>query len=301
MNRRNFIAYLAATSICATCKSVFAQWPGQGNNDANNSGWPSSGGNTPVPENDGNESDSSGLNLLGCTLTGSFNSGRHGFRFLPSSQNYQIDQAIFQEANILAQVTGLQPSLAFLDDRNAPNAFASSQDIINGQSPFGAVALGVSIIGQMVGQTNEITSVGAVLVHEWAHIAQFATGVQSRSNTVAPTELMADFIAGWYHGFRCAHACQNADPRFAETGLASVGDYNTQSKNHHGTPEQRAQAYRNGYQFVLGGGGGGIYGFQSFSGQSFNAYGNGFGGGGGFRRPAQFAEAFNFARRKYVG
>ena len=279
MNRRNFLrqigGYLAATSAtCATCQPAFS-W-------LNN-----------FP----------GARLVGCTLTGTFNSGAHGMRFSPTSGNPHFDQIIFREANILAQITGLQPSLAFLDDRNAPNAFASAQDIVGWRSPHGAVVLGVNGVNQvMLAGGGDITAALSILVHEWAHIGQFATGIQSRSNTVAPTELMADFIAGWYHGFRCTQVICQTDPRFAESGLASVGDYNTQNKQHHGTPRQRAQAYRDGYLFVRSGGGGGLYGFQSFAGQSFgNPYGNGYGGGGGFNNSLQFLQAFNFARRKYVG
>ena len=304
MNRRHFLthmsAYLAATStLCGG--HAHAQWPGQDTGDTPAAdGWPSATTTTSQPGG----VEPSQFGLVGCSLTGSLNVGAHGMRFLRSSGNPQFDRAAFEEANILAQVTGMQPSLAFLDDSKSPNAFAMSQDIISGRSPHGAVALGVRVIEKTLRETGDITAVGAIMVHEWAHIAQFAAGVRSRGPTVAPTELMADFIAGWFHGFRCAYACQNADPRYAESGLASVGDYNTQSKGHHGTPRQRAQAYRDGYEFVSSGGGGGIYGYQAFAGTSFgNPYGGGggFGGGGGHRQPKQFHEAFRYAARKYVG
>ena len=87
------------------------------------------------------------------------------------------------------------------------NAFAIKVDIVNGRSPHGAVVLGLAMMGRMLRETGDVTALGAILVHEWAHIGQFTLGVSSRDRTVRPTELMADFVAGWYHGFRCAHSC----------------------------------------------------------------------------------------------
>ena len=321
MIRRHFLrdisGYLAAVAAsCGACRTAFGMFPGQDNGQpkAGNSFFPDNRRlNPPAPqprEPEPEVSTSSGsFRMEGCTLSGNFNLGPGGFRFLSSSGDPRVDRLTFEEANILAGVTGLQPSLAFLDDGNVANAFAAKADVISGRSPHGAVALGRGIIRQMLQRTGDITAIGAVLVHEWAHIGQFVAGVRSRERTVAPTELMADFIAGWYHGYRCAHSCQQHDPSFAATGLASVGDYNTQDKGHHGTPKQRAAAYRDGYRFVAGGGGGGIYGFRQSEIQNLiagynNPYGGGgYGGGSGYgrARPPHFQEAFRHAARKYVG
>lgn len=319
MNRRNFLrhfsTYLAATAAtCGACRVAFGtMFPGQTDDqhNAGNSMFPDNNAAGPASTPERQESDVSNLNresdgsyrLEGCSLTGNFGGGGSGgFRFLHSSGDRTIDQLIFQEANILAHITGMRPSLAFLDDSNAPNAFAIKRDLITGQSPHGAVVLGVGMIRKMMGH-GHVSAVGAVLVHEWAHIAQFRYRVQSRTSTVAPTELMADFVAGWYHGFRCTQSQGCTTPQFAESGLASVGDYKTKSRQHHGTPEQRSQAYRAGFQYIQGGGGGGMYGFQQYqnviSGLQYYG-GGGYGSGGAGQRRAEFGQVFQHATAKYV-
>lgn len=309
MNRRQFLnqfgIYLAATSTtCVTCRLAFG-WLNEIEPLGGES--PSWVDTSPQPSIDpeSENTPSGSYRLTGCTLSGNF-SGPGGFRFLPTTGNPQMDQVIFEEARNLAFITGLQPSLAFLDDRKAPNAFATNRDIINGRSPHGAVALGIAIMAKMYRETGDITAIGAVLVHEWAHIGQFVANVRSNARTVKPTELMADFVAGWYHGFRCALGCQRPDPRFAQYALASVGDYDTNKQGHHGTPEERYNAYLEGYQYVANGGGGGIYGLQQFQQQLMNfgnPYAGGFNSSGGYggQRTPQFREAFQYAYRKYVG
>lgn len=308
MNRRGFLhhfgTYLVATSAtCVSCRPAFGWLNEIEQPDSKSPSWVEA---SPQPSV-GRESEGAhggAYRLEGCSLTGNFGGGGGpgGFRFLHSSGYQNIDQLIFQEANILAHITGMRPSLAFLDDSNAPNAFATKQDIVTRQSPHGAVALGVGIIRKMMGH-GHVSAIGAVLVHEWAHIAQFQHGVQSRTSTVAPTELMADFIAGWYHGFRCTQSQGCTTPQFAESGLASVGDYNTKSRQHHGTPEQRAQAYRAGFQYIQSGGGGGMYGFQQYqnviSGLQYYG-GGGYGSGGTGQRGAEFGAVFQHATAKYV-
>ena len=276
MNRRKFLhhfgAYLAATSAsCATCRTAFAQWPGQGS-------------------------------LEGCSLSGGLATQ---FRFLPSSGIPQIDQATFQEANYLARVTGMQPSLAFLDDRQSRNAFAIRQDIISGRSRHGAVAMGVHLIQEFLQlrtpnpYTNALC-IQAVLAHEWAHIAQYNFGVRASRTVYA--ELMADFIAGWYLGYKDAFFGYQSDPTAPMIAMASRGDTNFNSPEHHGTPQERYRAYLAGLRFVSGGGGGGVGG--GLRGGFFaggGAYGGGtYGGGYGRSQPPHFITAFRYAEWQYI-
>ena len=311
MDRRIFLhhfgAYLAATSaLCTTCKTAFAQWPGQGGNGSASSGdgWPSSSNNFDAPTNDSRDDDYGGSSyrLEGCSLSGDLASR---FRFVRSSGIPQIDQATFQEANYLAQVTGMQPSLAFLDDRESKNAFAINQDIISGRSPHGAVAMGVRLIQEFLQlptpnpQTNSLC-IQAALVHEWAHIAQFNYGV--RASRTKHKELMADFIAGWYLGYKDAFAGAQSDPTAPMLGMASVGDTNFNAPGHHGTPQERYGAYLAGFQFVKGGGGGGVGGgVQGGFFTGGGAYGvGGYGGGGGRAQPPHFRVAFQHAAQRYI-
>ena len=302
MNRRQFLhnfgAYLAATSAaCATCRSAFG-WLEEIEQPASKS--PSWVDTSPQPSA-GQESGGA-YRLEGCSLRGDL---ANQFRFLPSSGIPQIDLAMFQEANYLVQVTGMQPSLAFLDDLESKNAFAINQDIITGLSPHGAVAMGVRLIQEFLQlptpnpMTNSLC-IQAALVHEWAHIAQFNYGVDASQTKY--TELMADFIAGWYLGYKDAFAGAQSDPTAPMLGMASVGDTNFNSPGHHGTPQERFGAYLAGFRFVKGGGGGGIGGGIHggfFTGGGIYGMGN-YGGGYGRTQPPHFRAAFQYAAQQYV-
>ncbi len=295
-----FVAYLATTSItCLHANSATAWLNEIEESPSKNESWVEPSPQT-IPQRENSPRTDNGIQ--GCSLTGSL---ANQFRFVRSSGFPHIDQATFQEANYLAQVTGMQPSLAFLDDRMSKNAFAIRQDIISGQSPHGAVAMGVRLIQEFLQlptpnpQTNSLC-IQAALVHEWAHIAQFNYGV--RASRVKFTELMADFIAGWYLGYKDAFVGVNSDPTAPMLGMASVGDTNFNSPGHHGTPQERYGAYLAGFKFVKNGGGGGIGGgarggFLSSSG----SYGiNGFGGGNGRTQPPHFRVAFQHAAQQFI-
>ena len=306
MNRRQFLhrfsIYLAATSaVCVACRPAFG-WLDELERPGDKApSWV----DTPPQPPDGMkaaEGADGALRLEGCSLSGDF---AKRFRFLPSSGIPQIDLATFQEANYLAQVTGMQPSLAFLDDLKSKNAFAINQDIISGRSPHGAVAMGVRLIQEFLQlpTPNPLTNtlcIQAALVHEWAHIAQFNFRV--RASRTKHTELMADFIAGWYLGYKDAFAGTQSDPTAPMLGMASVGDTNFNSPGHHGTPQERYGAYLAGFRFVKGGGGGGIGGgIQGGFFTGGGAYGGGgFGGGYGSVQPPHFRAAFRYAVQQYI-
>ncbi|HFK5586414.1 TPA: metalloprotease [Elizabethkingia anophelis] len=91
-----------------------------------------------------------------------------------------------------------------------------------------------------------------IMAHEYGHQLQFKNNLPSvTENTARAQELEADGLAGYYlrkpEGFNKTDFTQIAKAyEFAE----SIGDENTESKNHHGTPTQRRVAVRLG--FLLG-------------------------------------------------
>ena len=123
MNKRRFLrdfgAYLAATSAaCFYCNSAAAWLNEIEDQSSKGESWVDT---SPQPSG---QQGSGGMprgafKLEGCALSGNF-SGPAGFRFLPTTGNPAFDRIISEEAGNLAFITGLQPSLAFLDDRNAP-------------------------------------------------------------------------------------------------------------------------------------------------------------------------------------
>ena len=86
-----------------------------------------------------------------------------------------------------------------------------------------------------------------ILAHEYGHQLQYAFGLPSRQESTARAgELEADGMAGYYlrRGYgKSTFASIATGYEFA----ASIGDYQTTSSGHHGTPPQRRSAVRLGF------------------------------------------------------
>lgn len=86
-----------------------------------------------------------------------------------------------------------------------------------------------------------------ILAHEYAHQLQYAYGLPSvREYTARPNELESDGMAGYYlrRGYgKSTFSSIATGYEFA----AAIGDYQTTSAGHHGTPAQRRSAVRLGF------------------------------------------------------
>lgn len=86
-----------------------------------------------------------------------------------------------------------------------------------------------------------------ILAHEYGHQLQYAFGLPSKKESTArPNELEADGMAGYYlrRGYgKTTFASIATGYEFA----FSIGDYQTTSSGHHGTPPQRRSAVRLGF------------------------------------------------------
>ncbi len=171
-------------------------------------------------------------------------------RIIQSTGDKSIDDAIVYEYKLLQEATGIFTSLALYDDYDSPNALAIDAKLFGGNNT--TVLLGRRLIneslsysavkdenGNHVGMATSFAQVTAIMMHEWAHLAQFRYGVHGPT---VNKELMADILAGWYMGQRIYQ--QHPGPiQRAAAQLYSIGDYNFHDSNHHGTPSQREQAY----------------------------------------------------------
>lgn len=91
-----------------------------------------------------------------------------------------------------------------------------------------------------------------ILAHEYGHQLQYIYNLPSVTEyTARPNELEADGFAGYYLR-RPAGYNQSSFSAIASAYnfASSIGDYNTNSQGHHGTPNQRRSAVRLG--FLLG-------------------------------------------------
>ena len=284
LSRRDLLrqigVYFAVTGVtCGGCSAAFGQWPGSGSgtNSGTDSGWPtgrSPSGGSSRRQRPGRTADPSGLAIQGCALSGNAANafGRNGIRLLPSSGHRGVDHANHGEQRYLSSYIGnYRPSLAYLDDAQGKNAFATPRDVTGRGSPHGAVLMGVRLMRDLLNRPGAKTeysnawSVAAVLAHEWAHIAQFARGVRTRDGRVVGMELMADSISGWYLAKKLQLVGRTLGPVYvqkigagdqtaAARAVYSMGDTNFTSPHHHGTNEQRLRAFAAGHNIGMQGG-----------------------------------------------
>jgi predicted metalloprotease len=90
-----------------------------------------------------------------------------------------------------------------------------------------------------------------VVAHEYAHNLQSELGYFARQpsgGTVAPLELQADCLAGvWGNAVYRAGELQPGDVEEAVSTALAVGDFEFGSAGHHGTPEERRDAWLLGF------------------------------------------------------
>jgi uncharacterized protein len=103
---------------------------------------------------------------------------------------------------------------------------------------------------QGYGRTIGDFSVAYIVAHEYAHQVQDELGVFT--NGQLPTmafELQADCYAGtWAKSANQENRLEDGDVQEALDAALAVGDFDTGAPGHHGTPEQRAEAWRSGFE-----------------------------------------------------
>jgi predicted metalloprotease len=93
--------------------------------------------------------------------------------------------------------------------------------------------------------------VAYVLAHEYAHNLQQEFGIFEalRSETAEPFELQADCLAGsWGNSVYQQGHLQEGDVEEAINTALAVGDFDVSNAQHHGTPEQRREAWVLGFE-----------------------------------------------------
>ncbi len=138
------------------------------------------------------------------------------------------------------------PTLRFVND---PSNYNSTYNAISYSS--GKIYYGYAIYYDAKSKGGNIVN-AMILAHEYGHQLQYIFGLPSvYESTARPNELEADGFAGYYlrrpNGYNQTSFTQIAAAyEFAQ----SIGDYQTTSPGHHGTPPQRRSAVRLG--FLLG-------------------------------------------------
>jgi predicted metalloprotease len=95
-------------------------------------------------------------------------------------------------------------------------------------------------------------AVAYIVAHEYGHQVQTELGAYDRYGSSRPTmdfELQADCYAGtWAKSAADRNELDDGDVREALDAALAVGDFDTANPGHHGTPEQREQAWTAGFE-----------------------------------------------------
>jgi len=214
----------------------------------------------------------------GCSLHGAnFLSGSNSVKLVrfPGNENFSNHflSMIFDIQNILKLPDNHLPFIGFYDDNKGPNALAISDAWVESDMAFlaeagkksrNAILFGEKMLWKLAFPNGEsslnTTEIYVVLSHEFAHTLQAIAKQKPGSITVrerlsrSPTknvELMADAIAGWVFGRNERTRRENYSVETLEQVISqmySIGDFQFNSENHHGTPEERVSAFIYGYE-----------------------------------------------------
>jgi predicted metalloprotease len=105
---------------------------------------------------------------------------------------------------------------------------------------------------QGFGQTIGDFSVAYIVAHEYGHQVQDELGLFQQYGRQLPTmafELQADCYAGtWAKSVSEQNRLEDGDVQEALDAALAVGDFDAGSPGHHGTPEQREEAWNSGFE-----------------------------------------------------
>jgi predicted metalloprotease len=105
---------------------------------------------------------------------------------------------------------------------------------------------------QGYGGTAGDFAVAYIVAHEYGHQVQDELGLFERYGNQLPTmafELQADCYAGtWANSAYRENRLEDGDVQEALDAALAVGDFDASNPGHHGTPEQRAEAWNAGFE-----------------------------------------------------
>ena len=102
---------------------------------------------------------------------------------------------------------------------------------------------------QGFGRTTGDFAVAYVVAHEYGHQIQAELGIFDRGLPTVNTELQADCFAGnWAKSAYDENRLEDGDIGEALGAALAVGDFDFDSAGHHGTPEQREEAWTRGFR-----------------------------------------------------
>lgn len=187
------------------------------------------------------------ISTYGC-VTGS-NPTESEVKLTNSTGNQQFDNAVSVDiTELMKQFQVFVP--VYFEDSDVKNAYFTSEtypDLRAADAEKSTQAYdGTVVIGFGLWNDETVKNAGfalpAVIAHEYAHAMQYKKNFPHSGKL---RELHADYLAGWFTGHRGRWTFQN-DASIMKS-FFDKGDFNFFEEGHHGTPQERANAFYNGY------------------------------------------------------
>ncbi len=174
---------------------------------------------------------------------------------IPSSGDPTLDRALGAALVRMSQTFEERPGFAFYDDSAAPNALATTDTRVEGT--WGTVLLGKTLFWSLVKKHDDGgVAVIAMIAHEFGHVVQFRRGLRAKllegQATVKRMELHADFLSGYYLGVR-KRETPTISLLSSGAQFRAIGDRQVDSRNHHGTPDERIASAERGFKLGVAG------------------------------------------------
>lgn len=166
-----------------------------------------------------------------------------------STGDAEVDVLLDRALARLAETFDVWPKVGFYDDGDAPNAMAMRYAVA-GTHEF-AVVFGRDYFKMLMDYDPSGITLLQTAAHEFAHVWVYKEGlfekIRGGQPTVKRIELHADFLAGYYLGYR---KLEHPDASFLAAGWRreDSGDMQVSNIHHHGTPDQRADAADAGFK-----------------------------------------------------
>ncbi len=193
--------------------------------------------------------------MRGCVISGeTASSYLGGSSFSPGdaitrSGNNEFDYAVAQTLSRLTDIFDVLPGFAYYKLGDEYNARATRARLFLSNAD-GTVLFGRALMFEILNRPEAPDAAfNAVCAHEFGHIVQFKNGIVLDANqpSVKRSELHADFLSGYYAGRRKLQKPDFPAAVFATT-YESLGDFQFNNPQHHGTPAERAAAIVRGFE-----------------------------------------------------
>ena len=183
--------------------------------------------------------------IIGCSQN--YVTASDQYEIFQYSGNPQLDTYLNRDVNVLRNFFQVNPSVYyFIDSPDAPNAMALST-VEDPNYSDGTIVLGQNLIISEFQLSQSGTTIPFILAHEFAHIVDFLSGSTSCCETKV-SELFADFLSGSFLYYRSV--LTYTDVQAAMYSFYSKGDFGFNDPDHHGTPQERLQAFISGYNWL---------------------------------------------------